>query len=145
MSAISRGKCACGKVEFQYEGQAINAVFCYCSECQLHTGSDKFFGVRVANDKFKLTKGSPEKYTRIGDSHKNVNYCFCKHCGTNLFSEVTFADIVSTSASTLINNDELKPNMVIYTSSAPSWAVFPKGVPRFDKNPPIEALQGWKN
>ncbi len=137
----SEGKCACGEVHYKFDGEPINTVFCYCIECQLHTGSDKFFGVWVANNKFKITKGVPGTYTRIGDSGKKVNYRFCKNCATNLYTEVTFANIVSIAATTLINSDALKPNMVIYTSSAPPWAVFPEGVPRFDKSPPIEMLR----
>lgn len=63
-------------------------------------------------------------------------FCYCKDCGTNLYIEVRVANIISIATGTLINSTELKPNIVIYTSSAPSWAVFPEGVPRFEKLPP---------
>lgn len=136
MSESSEGQCACGKVQFQFEGAPLNTAFCYCKECQQHSGTDKYFGVWVANNQFKLMQGEPALFTRVGDSGKNVNHYFCKDCGTNLYIEVTVADMVSIAAGTLANNDHLSPNIVIYAASAPSWAVFPEGVPRFDKLPP---------
>ena len=136
MTICNNGKCACGKIQYEFEGAPINTAFCYCHECQLHTGSDKYFGVWVANDNFRLKNGKPGIFTRIGDSGKSVNHHFCKDCGTNLYIEVTVANIISIAASTIINSDELKPNIAIYTTSAPPWAVFPEGVPRFEKLPP---------
>lgn len=50
----------------------------------------------------------------------------------------------NTAASTLVSNDELGPNMAIYTSSALPWAVVYNGVSRFGKRAPIAALRGWK-
>lgn len=135
MSEKNIGKCACGNVEYSFTGSPVNSAFCYCNECQIHTGTDKYFGIWVENDKFKLNKGEPGVFVRKGDSGKNVNHHFCKDCGTNLYIDVTVANIISIAASTLGNGHQLKPNMAIYTASAPSWAIFPEGVPRFEKLP----------
>lgn len=130
------GRCGCGNIEYSFEDAPINAVFCYCKECQTHTGSDKWFGLWVPLDKLKFSKGTPEKYTRIGDSGKDVNHYFCKQCGTTLCTEITAANFYSVAASTLNNNNEFSPQMAIYTASAPAWAVFPEGVKTFEKLPP---------
>ena len=131
-----KGKCGCGNVEYSFEGQPINTIFCYCRECQIHTGSDKWFGLWVPVDRFKFTKGIPSKFTRIGDSGKDVNYKFCSDCGTTLCAEVTVGNFHSVGASTLNDNNHFSPKMAIYAASAPKWAVFPDGVPKFDKLPP---------
>jgi len=136
MSEGHTGKCACGNIEYSFVGSPINTSFCYCKECQIHTGTDKYFGIWIENDKFKVTKGMPEVFVRKGDSGKNVNHHFCKDCGTNLYVEISVINTISIAASTLRNAHQLKPNMAIYTSSAPSWAVFPQDVPMFDKLPP---------
>ena len=130
------GKCSCGKIEYCFEGEPINSAFCYCHECQTHTGSDKWFGLWVPIDKFKFTKGTPSIFTRLGDSGKDMHHKFCADCGTNLCVEVTVANLYSVAASTLSNNNEYTPNMLIYTASAPKWAVFPEGIPKFDILPP---------
>jgi len=129
------GKCGCGNVEYCFDGDPINTAFCYCDECQKHTGSDKWFGIWVPTEKFKFTKGSPSTFTRIGDSGKDMNHKFCGNCGCTLAIEVTVGNFYSVAGSTLME-DAFSPNMVIYAASAPKWAVFPEGVPTFDILPP---------
>ena len=129
------GICRCGDIEFCFDNDPINSIFCYCKECQALTGSDKWFGLWVPKDNFKFTKGTPSMYTRVGDSGKDVNYLFCKNCSTVLCAEVTAGNFYSVAATSLKNN-RFAPKMSIYTSSAPSWAIFPDDVPKFDILPP---------
>ena len=130
------GKCSCGNIEYSFDDEPINSAFCYCKECQSHTGSDKWFGLWVPIDKFTFSKGEPTKFTRIGDSGKEVNHYFCDQCGTTVCAEITVGNFYSVAASTLNNNNEFTPNMAIYTASAPAWAVFPEGVQKFETLPP---------
>ena len=133
---IFKGKCGCGNIEYSFEGEPINSLFCYCKECQTTTGSDKWFGLWVPVDKFKFTKGTPTIFTRIGDSGKEVNLNFCPDCGTTLCAEITVGNFYSVGASTLLDSNRFSPKMSIYAASAPKWAIFPENVPRFDKLPP---------
>ena len=130
------GKCGCGNVEYSFEDEPINSAFCYCNECQIHTGSDKYFGLWVPIDKLRFTKGTPSSFTRIGDSGKPINHKFCKECGTTLCVEATVANMYSVAASTVTTHNGFSPQMSIYAASAPEWAVFPTGVPKFDALPP---------
>lgn len=136
MAGKTKGKCACGNVAYSYKGDPINTAFCYCKECQIHTGTDKYFGVWVSSANFHIEKGAPAIFSRLGDSNKNVNHYFCKDCGTNLYVEITVVNMVSIAASTLDDSANLVPNMAIYTVSAPKWAVLPEGIPHFDRLPP---------
>ncbi len=61
---------------------------------------------------------------------------FCEKCGVTICAEVTVVNFYSVAVSTLDNADDFVPSMAIYTASAPSWAVFPEGVPEFDILPP---------
>ncbi|MCE2596880.1 GFA family protein [Motilimonas cestriensis] len=132
---IHTGSCRCGDIEFCFYNDPINSIFCYCKECQALTGSDKWFGLWVARDNFKFTKGAPSTYTRAGNSGKDVNYKFCGTCSTTLCAEVTAGNFYSVSATSLKNN-KFNPKMSIYASSAPPWAIFPVDVPKFDALPP---------
>ncbi len=131
-----KGQCACGNIEYRFEGEPVNTAFCYCRACQKHTGSDKWFGLWVPIDNFHFTKGTPSTFTRLGDSGKAMNYKFCEHCATTLSVEVTVANFYSVAASTVIDNDEFFPKMAIYTAFAPKWAVFPENVAKFSILPP---------
>lgn len=130
-----KGKCSCGNIEYCFEGEPINSAFCYCDDCQTHTGSDKWFGLWVLKEKFRFSKGEPTIFTRLGDSGEAVNHAFCSNCGTTLLVDPKVVDFYSVSAPTLTTENDFSPKMAIYTASAPEWAVFPEGVPKFDLLP----------
>lgn len=131
------GSCACGQVTYAYTGDPLNTVFCYCKQCQIHTGSDKWFGVWAHKDNFTFTKGMPATFARIGDSGQETHYKFCQNCGTTVCAEVTVGNFYSISASTLHDKENLRPAMLIYTAYAPAWATIPDDVPNYDILPPF--------
>jgi len=133
---IKNGSCACGSLKYQITGEPINSVFCYCSECQRHTGSDKWFGTWIPKDNFNIVEGTASSYARKGDSGKNLNHIFCGDCGVSICAEVTVGNFYSVAVSTINDTHTIKPNMSIYTASAPSWAIFPDSIPKFDILPP---------
>ena len=129
------GRCSCGDIEVTFTGDPMNAVFCYCTDCQRDTGSDKWFGLWVATGDLTFTKGKPETFTRLGSSGKPVHKKFCGYCGTTLCSDFTAGGFYSVAASILDQKNEFSPRMAIYTASAVDWAVYPHNVPKFDTFP----------
>ena len=136
MENKEHGQCACGNVKYGYEGDPINIVFCYCKECQIHTGSDKFFALWVPKNNFQVEKGKTLVYTRLGDSGKQMHHHFCKDCGVTVYIDVEVIDMVSIAVVTLDDSQNLAPKMAIYTASAPKWAVLPENIHLFEKLPP---------
>ncbi|MFD1217956.1 MULTISPECIES: GFA family protein [Microbulbifer] len=130
------GRCGCGSLKYSAEGEPINSVFCYCKECQTHTGSDKWFGIWFPKNRFKITDGEFSVYSRKGDSGKDLNHIFCNNCGVTVCVEVTVGNFYSIAVSTLDENESINPSMALYAASAPSWAVFPAGLAKFDTLPP---------
>lgn len=129
------GSCRCGDIEFKFQNEPINSIFCYCEECQKVTGADKWFGLWVSKNNFEFTKGAPSEFMRLGDSGKEVIYRFCSTCGTVLCAEVTAGNFYSVSA-TALKSKKFTPKMSIYVSSAPAWATFLTEIPKFDTLPP---------
>ncbi|WP_438273022.1 GFA family protein [Vibrio ostreicida] len=69
------GSCSCGDIEFYFENDPINSIFCYCKECQALTGSDKWFGVWVPrDDKFRTHTVIPHRHPEGGSGI--VNWAF---------------------------------------------------------------------
>ncbi len=128
----SNGQCSCGEVHFEFTGAPINKAFCYCRSCQKLTNSDKWFGFWVPVDKFRFTKGTPETYSRLGDSGKMMHQKYCGKCSTTLAIEVEVAGFYSVAATAINGSNNDSPTMCIYASHAPKWAQFPNGVPKFD-------------
>jgi|GEM_PF-1174678 len=94
------GRCDCENIEYEFQDDPINTVFCYCRTCQLHTNSDKWFGVWVPFNKFKFIKGTPSSFTAIGDSGKETHRLFCGECATPIGLKCDGFDLYSLSAST---------------------------------------------
>ncbi|NRA53819.1 MAG: GFA family protein [Gammaproteobacteria bacterium] len=130
------GSCGCGAVTYSLECEEIKAVFCYCKQCQIHTGSDKWFGLWVDKDKLSLNQTNVTSFTREGDSGQDLNHLFCSNCGTTVCVDVTVGNFYSVAVSTIKSDQTFTPSMAIYTASAPTWATFPQGVPKFDILPP---------
>lgn len=135
MSEKHTGRCTCGEIEVSIAGEPMNAVFCYCTDCQRETGSDKWFGLWVAMDNLTFTKGEPSTFTRLGSSGKPVHKKFCGTCGTTLCSDFTAGGFYSVAASVLDQSNAFSPKMAIYTAGAADWAVYPEGVPKYDTFP----------
>jgi hypothetical protein len=135
------GRCGCGQVTYAYSGTPINTVFCYCKQCQIHTGSDKWFGIWIPKSNFGFIKGITSVYSRISDSGQPTKYHFCKNCGTTVCAEIVVGNFYSIAASTLDDKDTLAPAMLIYTAYAPPWATMPEDVPSFDILPPFLTAQ----
>ncbi len=135
MTKSFNGECSCGQIRITFAGDPMNAVFCYCIDCQRDTGSDKWFGLWVAADNFAFTRGEPQTFTRRGASGKPVHKKFCGSCGTTLCSEITAGGFYTVAASILDQKNDFAPRMAIYTASAVDWAVYPQGVPKFETFP----------
>ena len=135
MTNAFTGSCSCGAIELAFTGEPTNAVFCYCTDCQRDTGSDKWFGLWVPTDRLTFTRGEPETFTRTGSSGMPVHKRFCGACGTTLGSEFTAGGFYSIAASVLDQTADFSPRMAIFTASAPPWAVYPDGVPKHDTFP----------
>ena len=131
-----KGKCACGEIAYQFDGDPLNTVFCYCQSCQLMTSSDKYFGAWVPHAKFRFINGNPDTYTRQGESGKPVIGYFCGRCHTFVCAHITAANMYSVAVSSIDSDHSLRANMAIHTRHAKEWAILPSDIPCFDSLPP---------
>ncbi|WP_261833308.1 GFA family protein [Vibrio ishigakensis] len=135
---MNTGGCQCGKVRYQFTGEPINQMFCYCSECQHRTGGDKWFGIWVQTANFEFVgELKPSFHTRKGSTGKDVHHYFCPECGVNVCADITAGSFYTVAAPTLDEPESFKPNMAIFAASAPTWAVLPTDIPVYEKFPPM--------
>ena len=114
----------------------MNTVFCYCTDCQQRTNSDKWFGIWVREAGFAINQGTTRTYVRKGSSGKDMVHHFCGECGNNIAVYSEAGKFYTVSVTTLENSADYVPAMAIYVASAPKWATFLEGVPRFETLPP---------
>jgi len=132
------GGCLCGAVRFSVEVDAPAGVRqCWCRVCQyLGAGSGT---VNVVFPKEAVTVSGPLiDHVRTADSGSVMHRRFCSHCGTPVFSEAEpRPHLIIARAGTLDDPEIAKPEMIIWTTSAPSWACFDPALPLVEgQNPP---------
>jgi hypothetical protein len=134
---MRKGGCQCGQVRFEFTGEPINEVFCYCTDCQTRTGSDKWFGIWIPTENFNFVgEKEPQPYTTQDSSGNDIHCYTCPNCGVSLSVEFTSAGFHTVAASNIEGNNEFKPKLAIFASSAPNWAILPSDIPIFDRLPP---------
>ena len=134
---MRNGSCECGQVRFEFSGEPINEVFCYCTDCQKRTGSDHWFGIWVPSANLKFTGDiEPSVYTTKDDGGGDIHCRGCPVCGVSLSVEFTSAGFHTVAASSIDGNDEFQPRFAIFAASAPKWALLPDDIPVFDRMPP---------
>lgn len=78
------GKCLCGAIVYEIDGELGPIVNCHCSMCRRWHGAAFRTRCTVESKNFKWLKGKEclSKY----QSSENVIKTFCKVCGANLIS-----------------------------------------------------------
>jgi hypothetical protein len=79
------GKCLCGGVEFQIDGELAPIQVCYCKQCQRAQGTALATNIPVATKAFRLLKGS--ELIRGFESSPGKQRCFCERCGSPIYSK----------------------------------------------------------
>ncbi len=130
------GGCLCGAVRYEIDAEPIITRICWCKDCQ------KFgAGGPTVNAGFPVAAltavGNLSDYPSTADSGSRMHRKFCGKCGTHLFSAAEARpDFVFVRVGTLDDPEIAKPAVTIWTSSAPSWAVFDERLPKHDRQPP---------
>jgi len=83
------GECHCGQITFEAEANPNSVGICHCSDCQSLSASAFRTIAIVADDLFKLTKGTPTEYVKVAESGNHRIQAFCPNCGTGLYATET--------------------------------------------------------
>src|SRR6202049_4077036 len=85
MSHMTRG-CLCSNLRYAADSEPIFSAVCHCKTCQKQTGTAFRVVVAVPLPAVSI-QGSPNTYTRTGDSGQQVVNRFCPHCGSTVVIE----------------------------------------------------------
>jgi len=82
---MAKASCLCGGIRYEVTGELGPVALCHCGMCRKASGSAFAANASVARDGFRLTHGA-ELVQRYESSPGNWR-CFCRVCGTPVFSE----------------------------------------------------------
>lgn len=129
------GGCHCGAIQFEADINTDAAMICHCTDCQALSATAFRVNVPATAENFKLTKGEPKIYVKIGDSGGRRAQAFCENCGSQIYA----ADADGTPAMYMIRvgtvnqRDQITPKGQIWGRSALKWLGDLANIPLADK------------
>lgn len=123
------GRCYCGDLRYEAEGEPRMKGACHCRECQYITGGSENLFMVMPAEGYRYTKGTPRQFTR-SDLESPVTREFCGNCGTHMCTRSHKAKgSVIVKVGTLDNPAAYGgPQVVIWTSEAQPFHLIPEGV-----------------
>ena len=137
MSEALSGSCLCGAIRYTIAADVKDLRACHCTNCQKASGAAGSVNAVVPSAAFKITKGTPKRYSAKADSGRILNRYFCGDCGSPIYSQrETTPEIVVVRAGTLDDAPRgLKIGMHIWTKSAREWAHIDAGAQQHSGQP----------
>jgi hypothetical protein len=109
-------------VRYEVAAMPLLLYACHCTECQRWSGSAFSMSMPVASNSFRVTRGEPQPWRRIGASGVQSTYWFCSDCGGRVYGERDARpDIRAVRAGTLDDTSWLWPIAHVYMRSAQPW------------------------
>ena len=80
---VTTGRCLCGDIRWQYEGEVTWACYCHCDDCRRNCAAPVVAWLGVPLKNFKWLG----KATGTYNSSKGVSRHFCRNCGSPIAFE----------------------------------------------------------
>lgn len=136
LPTLPTGGCRCGRIRYEITGTPLLAVTCHCRDCQYESGGAPAHGLVVDVTALRIVRGEPTIHARpSGVPGGRALRRFCPSCGTPLFAHTEGTDYLAIKAGSLDEPERFRPDMAIWTASAPSWYHLDPDIPSFPGNP----------
>lgn len=130
-----KGSCLCGAVEYEVVAEPIVVARCYCADCRKASGTSHGTHVAVPESAMSVT-GKVRFFDKPADSGNIVSRGFCPTCGSAIYSKNKgMAGLLFIRASSLDDPELIAPQLTVYASRAPSWAMINHDTPVFQEMP----------
>ncbi len=124
------GRCLCGGVAFEIEGELEPIQVCHCSQCRKAQGSAFATNIPVSTAAYKLLKGA--ELLSSFESSPGKQRVFCKVCGSPLSSKRTdLPDLLRVRAGTIEGELATRSVTHFHYASKANWLVINDDVAKF--------------
>lgn len=115
-----RGKCNCGTISYEVEGDLTGVIVCHCSICRRATGSNGIAVVIVDNSGFKWTGGEGH-ITAWKKPDADWAMSFCRSCGSPVPAPNDDSRMFVPAGSISDGGDDLTVTDHIWVDSKAAW------------------------
>jgi hypothetical protein len=126
-----QGRCHCGAVAYEIDGEPINHTLCHCGDCRRHAGAPLVGWTMLTLAAVKTLRGQPKIYR----SSEHGTRHFCADCGTGLFytNDRTMPGLIDIQSATLDDPDALPPQDQIQIVERIRWMERAHELPAFER------------
>lgn len=130
------GHCFCGQVRVTIEAEPLGCRMCWCRDCQYIASGSSTVNVLFPEDAVRFS-GEITTIVKTAESGNTVERGFCPQCGSQMYSKTLHPTglPIRIRAGTLDDPELMAPTAIIWTESAPNWAVLDPGLLQFPKGP----------
>lgn len=129
-----KGRCECGGVAYQVDGDINDFSHCHCSQCRRIHGAAfaSYAGVAKTAFEYLPGKGAVASYAS-SESHSRV---FCPICGSSIMVQLdSEPNDFYLAMGTMDGELELPPGYHIYVGSKAPWHTIEDDLPQYDTEP----------
>jgi len=130
------GSCHCGAITYEAELDPEAVGICHCTDCQaLSATAFRTLGMVQPGD-FRLLKGKPKIYIKIGESGNRREQAFCENCGSGIYAASTDDDpkVRNLRMGTVRQRAQFPPRFQVWCRSAQPWLSEINTPKKFDKS-----------
>jgi len=132
---VLRGRCLCGKVSYEIDGEPTVVAHCHCRDCQRLTGSGHSTGAMFPVQRIRV-RGEPSEFRLAADSGNTVTRSFCGACGSPLFGRNTGMEgVMTVCVGTLDDPGAVTPQVTVFARSRNHWDAFDAALPTYEAQP----------
>jgi hypothetical protein len=136
------GRCLCGKVTYQIDGEPLVVAHCHCRDCQRLTGSGHSTGAMFPVAQIRV-EGELSEFQLVAESGNTVTRSFCGGCGSPLFGRNTgMAGVMTVCVGTLDDPAAVTPQLTVFARSRNHWDAFDSGLPTYEAQPAWKPRDG---
>lgn len=124
---ITRGRCLCGEVTYEFRGPENWRAHCHCESCRRNTSSPftTFFG--VPRDAFRFTGATP----KVFHSSPGVRRLFCANCGSPMaYDADKFPGEIHLYAASLEDSAGFRPQAHVHWAEKVPWVELADDLPK---------------
>jgi len=131
------GECHCGEITYEAELDPKKVFICHCTDCQSLSASAFRTIASTEGKKFRLTKGKPCEYVKVGESGNRRIQAFCSTCGSAIYATDVGENPkeYNIRAGTTHQHRELVPQFECWFKSSLPWLKENQATTKFEGNP----------
>lgn len=125
------GRCLCGGIEYQIDGEVGPIGLCHCSYCRRASGSAFAANATISRESFAIRSG--EELLAEYESTPKKFRSFCTKCGSPIYARHEAApQILRIRCGTLTSDPGSRPSGHYDVESSAPWYPIGDDLPRFD-------------